>query len=208
MTGLNVRSAPPDVLSRLHFDKDLNAAIGIAVGFFDHHDRVGAVRHRRAGRDLDALAGGNGRCGHLPRIQRGNLMKAARLRSTGAACISRPHGVAVHRGARKRRHVGRRHHVARDHAARGLLDRHLLDARNRCAGSIDEGARLVEGNRFSKWPHCSYRESSRTRWPSSGRMSLVMASRTAFSEPGSEMISLHSAVPAHARLNMAAGPIS
>ena len=46
------------------------------------------------------------------------------------------------------------------------------------------------------------------RCPSSGRMSLLIASRTAFSEPGIRKITVLPAVPAVARLSIAAGPIS
>mgnify|MGYP003340605947 CR=1 FL=1 len=46
------------------------------------------------------------------------------------------------------------------------------------------------------------------RCPSSGRMSLLIASRTAFSEPGIRKITVLPAVPAVARLSIAAGPMS
>ena len=51
-------------------------------------------------------------------------------------------------------------------------------------------------------------DASLTRWPSSGSTSLVIARRTAFSEPGSEMITFFWASPAQARLSIAADPIS
>ena len=55
---------------------------------------------------------------------------------------------------------------------------------------------------------CScYRFSSRTTWPISGRMSFSMASRTAFSDPGSVNTIVFRIVPAHARLSIAAAPI-
>ena len=53
-----------------------------------------------------------------------------------------------------------------------------------------------------------YFVSSLTRWPSSGRMSFSMASRTAFSEPGVEKRIRPWMMPAVARVMMAGEPMS
>ena len=53
-----------------------------------------------------------------------------------------------------------------------------------------------------------HRRSSRTTCPSSGRISFVIARRTAFSDPGSMKIAVPRATPAQARESMAALPIS
>jgi hypothetical protein len=53
-----------------------------------------------------------------------------------------------------------------------------------------------------------YFVNSLTRWPSSGRMSFSIASRTAFSEPGVEKSTRPLIIPAVARLMMAGEPIS
>ena len=56
LAGRDVRAAAPDVLPRIDRREHADAVVAVALGLFDHHDRVGARRHRRAGRDLDALA--------------------------------------------------------------------------------------------------------------------------------------------------------
>ena len=56
LAGRDVGAAPADVLPRVDRREDADLAGAAFLGFLDHHDGVGAVGQRRAGRDLDALA--------------------------------------------------------------------------------------------------------------------------------------------------------
>ena len=58
----DVGRAPADVLPRIHRREDPDIVrSGDALGLLDHHDRVGALRHGGARRDLDALPRGDRR---------------------------------------------------------------------------------------------------------------------------------------------------
>ena len=63
------------------------------------------------------------------------------------------HRVAVHRRARKRRHVDRRRHVGRGHASGGVLERDALGARDRPHRRVEPPPRFFERDRRCEWTH-------------------------------------------------------
>ena len=105
----DVRGAAADVLPRVTRRRIARPRRAVARRLFDHDDGVGAGRHRRAGRDLDALAG------PIPARRRpvagedaiDAACSVAALRA-GAERVGGDHRVAVHRRAIERRHVHRR----------------------------------------------------------------------------------------------------
>ena len=50
----------------------------VAVRLLDHHDRIGAVGHRRAGRDLDALAGARRVCTGICPVKTFSMQRSVR----------------------------------------------------------------------------------------------------------------------------------
>ena len=109
---------------------DFDRARSRRLRVLDHHDGVGAARHRAAGRDRRG-----GARQHRPR-RRGaagdHLVvqhHAHRRGLAGGSEIGGTHRKAIDIGAIERRHVDRRHHVFRQRAAervgkRALLARH------------------------------------------------------------------------------------
>ena len=87
--GLNVGAPAADVLLRLHLGEHAHDVAVIRVGFFDHHDRVGAVGHRRAGRNFDALAVAHRQRRHLARVERPDSRQRPRSCDRDAPCVSR-----------------------------------------------------------------------------------------------------------------------
>ena len=213
LSGLNVGAPAADVLLRLHLGEDPHDVVCIGVGLLDHHDRVGAVGYRRAGGNFDALAIAYRYRRHLAGVERPDFRQRPRSRSRRALRIARPHGIAIHARARKRRHVesARRRRCASTRPF-ASLEHDRFDVRDRRAGAVEDRARGLERNHIAERPHAGVRhvqrDSSRTRCPSSGSSSLFMPRRTAFSDPGSETMIFPCAVPAHARLIIADGPIS
>jgi len=200
-----------DVLPRIHRREDPHLVVqrtGAALGLFDHHHGVGSLRHRGAGRDLGALAGGDRSRRHLARVDLLDRAQHPGVVAPGAERVFGTHGVAVHRRAIERRHVHGGLRRRSDDASGGLAQRHALDARHGRGGLEDQRERLVERDGLADWPHRFHRRNSLITWPSSGRMSFVMASRTAFSAPGSMKIAVPRATPAVARDSIAALPIS
>ena len=109
VAGVQVVARGPHVQARRHLRLDRHdGAVGAALGALDHHDRVGAVGHRRAGHDPHRLARrrARGRRGGRPPPRPRPAARPARL--GGAGGVGRPHGVAVHRRVGERRHVRRR----------------------------------------------------------------------------------------------------
>jgi hypothetical protein len=113
------------------------------MGVLDHHDRIGAARHRAAGRDLCRRARQ-----HRPRRRRaaGNhLIIEDQAHRRPLACsgeIGRAHGKAVDIGTVEWRHIDRCHHILRHCAAErigklptlarhGAREQRSLEARNR-----------------------------------------------------------------------------
>ena len=82
----------------------------------DHHHRVGAVRDRRAGRDLDAVARRERAGERLRRVGAADQPQHLRDAARGAGDVRRAHRVAVHRRAVERRLVHRRDDVLGQHA--------------------------------------------------------------------------------------------
>ena len=84
--------------------RDEHAVVAVALGALDHHDRVGAVGHRRAGHDADRLAGADRRPSARARPASSPTTRsrtgAPRPRAGG---VGGAHRVAVHRGVGERR---------------------------------------------------------------------------------------------------------
>src|SRR5206468_1445147 len=117
--------------------------------------------------------------------------------------------VTVHGGSRERRHIERRDDVARHHAAVRVPERHTLGPHQRSHLRVDQRTCFVERDRLADRTHLRrHVDTCCTTWPSSGITRRVSASRTAFSDPGSTKMAFRAAVPAMARLSIAAGPIS
>ena len=157
---------------------------------------------------------GDGR--DLSGVERPDFRQRARMRVATRRCVStRAHGIAVHAGARERRHIRPRDDVARRARGRSAVgsgsSRCDRSARRSCRESR---ARLRAKSRRRTAASWSCAMSSRGRarargGPSSGKAAACSSpSRTAFSDPGSETMIFPCAVPAHARLIIADGPIS
>ena len=103
--GLHVAPRGPYVLGRFRLlDDDVIAVDACAL---DHHDRVGAVGHRRAGHDANRLAGPD--CDRR-RPARGQLTD----HTQATRRVGRAHRVPVHARVREGRHLlGRRRRPAR-----------------------------------------------------------------------------------------------
>src|SRR5690606_32709440 len=95
-----------------------------------------------------------------------------------------------------------------EHASGGVAQRDPFGARDRRGSLEDERQGFVQRQRLAYGTHGLHRLNSLTTWPISGRISFVIPSRTAFSDPGSENTAVRAMVPAEARDNMAADPIS
>ena len=106
----------------------------------DHDDGVGALRHRRAGRDFGARAGGDRRRTASGRCRCARRCAARGRRPRGAGGVGGDDRVAVHRGARERRHVDRRRDV------RGG------DAAGRCARASTRSVRAIGRTRRVEAP--------------------------------------------------------
>ena len=164
------------------------------VGLFDHHDRVGAGRHRRAGGDFDALTGSDRLHRHLAGEDLLDAAQRTGALARGAGRVGGAHRVAVHRRAREGRHVGVGDDVAREHAAVRVVERHALDALERRDRRGDDRPRLARAasclRTGASASESSLLRSCCTRAPSSGMIRRVIARRTAFSDPGSTKIAL------------------
>ena len=229
LPGGDVGAPPADVLARLHRLEHVDPRAA-PVGPLHHHDRVGAVGNRRPGRDLDALPGGDRAVRRRPAVDRSDAAQPGGLLRARAGRVRRRHGVAVHRGAVERRHVAGRDDAGGQHPAVRLGQADPHRAVERPGGGLDDAQRVVDRDRLPEGTHPGaapragprvrpgrwrrrraapgHRRASRTMWPISGTTSFVIASRTAFSEPGRLMTMVPRARPAQARLSIAAGPIS
>ena len=173
----------------------------------DHHHRVRAVRDRRAGRDLDAVAGRERAGERLRRVGAADQPQHLRDAARGAGDVRRAHRVAVHRRAVERRLIHRRDDVLGQHAAVRHVERDRLVPHQRRDRLADQAPRLVERDGVGKRAH-GHRVASRTRCPSSGSSSFSTARRTACSEPGRHTRIARPTRPAQARDSIAAAPIS
>ncbi len=132
-----VLAGASDVVARAHRGVDGHQVVTHGGRAFDHHHGIGTVRHRRAGRDPDGLAVGEGRG---RRTSRARLADDRELTSGRA----RGHGVPVHRAVAKRRDVVQGDDVAGDHAAQCFGDRHVFDP-ERMHGGEDSVAGFIDG---------------------------------------------------------------
>ena len=108
-----------------------------------HHDhRVGAIRHRRTGRDLDAGAGLDGARGYVPGEDAAGQAQPHRLLARGPSGVCGHHRVAVHAGPIEGRNVDGGDHVGGQDPASGLEQRHLLPALDRPDALLDDGQGL------------------------------------------------------------------
>ena len=199
----DVGGAAADVLPRIHRreNPDLVGA-GDALGLFDHHDRVRALaasaRRWRSGCTRRGPTARVAICAvWTVSIERSDF----RIVAAGAERVFGAHGVAVHRGAIERRHVHRRGRRRGDHAAARLAQRNALGPRDR-RGRLEDQSRAPLPAKSCRviGPHRRLIGAApATTCPSSGRISLVIARRTAFSEPGSMKITVPRATPAQAR---------
>ena len=207
LAGLDVRALTSDVLAGIGGVKDLHAHC-VGGSLFDHDHCIRAIRHRCAGRDLDAFTGANRAQRHLAGEHFLDAGEDNGARGTGVVRIHCPDGISVHRRAGERGHIGGRHGVAREYAAVRGIERDVFGALDWTQRTSNQRPRLVERDRLAERTHLrSHRRSCCTTWPSSGRISLVIARRTASGEPGRTNIALPCALPAVARLIIAAGPI-
>ena len=83
-------------------------SVTVALGALDHHDRVGAVGHRRAGHDPDRLARPDRHRRRVPGREVAHDAQPHRRVGRRAGGVGGPHRVAVHRGVGERRHRARR----------------------------------------------------------------------------------------------------
>ncbi len=123
---------------------DLDGAGRRRLGVFDHHDGVGAARHRAAGRDRRG-----GARQHRPRRRdaAGDHLvveqQAHRRGLAGRGEIGGTHRKAIDIGAIERRHVDRRHHVLGKRAAERVGERAMLSRyRARKQGGLETRQRV------------------------------------------------------------------
>jgi hypothetical protein len=134
VTRDDIASPGTDVFHRGNsFDHDLAA---VTTRHLHGHDRVGAVRDDRAGRDPDRLAA-------LERACRGRAGSRLVDDEQPARRVGATHRVAVHRRARERWQVDHRSRVLGEDATRGIRHRHLLTAEEVRLGE-HERERLVD----------------------------------------------------------------
>ena len=152
-----------------------DAAVIRLLGFLDHHDRVGAFGHRRAGRDLDALAGRQRAATAPARCRPSRCSEGLRASYRPAPNVSsRDDRVAVHRRAIERRDIARAETTSpASTRLLGVAERHALGAVDRDGRRRQQRACLFERDRLADRPHRRHRSSSRTTWPISGRISFV-----------------------------------
>ena len=139
LARLEVAARGPHVVAGARGRDDRDPSSPSAFGALDHHDRVGAVGHRRAGHDADRLARrrpaivGARPAGELADDAQRDRGRVGRARGVGG-----PHRVAVHRGVRERRHRSRPRRPrarARDPRASASGDRSRRERRRPRRGS-------------------------------------------------------------------------
>ena len=177
---------------------------------FNHDDCISTFRHGSTGSDFRALPRFDLLGRHATGMNRFNALQYACSLAARSERVFCNDCESIHGCAIEWRNIYSSDNVGGEHSSIGVFE---WESFGSCKGY---GALLYERERLSKrhsipnWPHVCivHLETSRTRCPSSERMSLFIASRTAFSEPGIDIRILPRVVPAHARLNMAAAPIS
>ena len=125
LAGRQVVGAAPDVLPGLDGATCLDDA-ALARRVLDHHDGVGAGRHRRPGGDLDALAWTDATCGPVAGVAHRHPPKAHGRRGCRRNRVRRHDGVPVHRRAVEGRDVHAGNHVGCRDATRGIAQRQAL----------------------------------------------------------------------------------
>ena len=107
--------------SRSHGPRQANTVGGEQLAVLDHHDRIGARRHRRSGHDPDRLAGAQtGRCS-APAATSSTTVNSIGTSATSA----RADGVSVDGAVGERRDVFGGDDIGREHQPAGALERHL-----------------------------------------------------------------------------------
>jgi len=180
-------------------------SLPFALGVFDHHNGVCALRNDRARGNGDTLPDFHPSPSSLTCVDRPLPVKIHRGQALRAICVLRPDRIPVHRRAIERRNIDPGPDIARDDpAARPPHGDHLM-GRHRSDGTEPDLERLFQRDQL---PEGSHFRASQTICPTSGRINFSMANRTAFSDPGSEKTIFPPATPAIARESMAGGPIS
>ena len=176
----------------------------------DHHHGVGSIRNGSSGGDLDAFSVSDRACRDLPCERLPDQAEGHRGLARRAGRIGGANRVAVHRRTREGRHVGVGVDVLRQHAAVCVLNADALHAVDRHNRGVDDRPRLRQRHRPFERTHRAGRHflTCCTTCVSSGMIRRVIASLTAFSDPGITKITLPLTVPAVARLIIAAEPIS
>lgn len=174
-----------------------SAAHGQAITAFVHikcvskNDVVCVVLRQAVAKDIKSVAAVSRSCHHKPTIDRNAFLVVDAGHKPGCIWVSGMHGYreSEGRGLYVTDFVPGICPVGRTKHAVMMLD--------------PERVRLVAAIVESYEP-----PTNRAKCPSSGRISLVMARRTAAGEPGMEKISVCPRTPATARESMAADPIS
>ncbi len=134
LTRANVATGRPDVVTEgnaLQLDRAVEAGC-----LLDRHDRVGSLRHHRAGGNRDRLTGAE-------LMPCGCAGRRTSRQSQDARRLDGPHGVTVHGRTGKRRQVDHRQHVSRANPAGSSVDRHQFGRRGVDAAE-DEGQRFLD----------------------------------------------------------------
>ena len=180
----------------------------VTHGLLDHDHRVGPAGDWRACGDADAMAVRQVVARRIPRVDGVDERQGHRRIAARTAGVGGDDGVPVHGGACEGRHVDGRIDVVGEHPAGEIAQRDPFRARDWTAACRKDRARLSDRDDRAIGPQRHQRRASRTRCPSSGSSSFCIARRTAASDPGIAITIVALARPAHARLNIAAGPTS
>ena len=135
VAGSEVEAGRPDVAGLAATGSRTRIASPSRVGVLLDQDRVGAVRHRRAGEDAHRLAGAERAGEALAGARHADDLKRRAGRRLGGA-----HGVAVHGGGGEGRLRRARRKVVGEHAAGRIGERHGLGRQRLDAGEKPRAA--------------------------------------------------------------------
>ena len=149
----DVGGATADILPCGRRRQNVHLVVRRTRRLFDHDDRVGARRQRRARRDLGACAGRDGHRRWLARVDPIDHPQPRRRRARRAGDVSGHDGVAVHRRSRERRHVERRHDVRGRDASGRSVEIDALGPLDRPHRRVEPSPRFVQRNGRSEGSH-------------------------------------------------------